>query len=304
MKVLASFVMRGQAQAVLVTTVLAMLAPFFPLIGLFSSACVALVTLRLGWSAGTKTLLLSTLASGLLMGLIVGTPMPALGLLLILWLPMVLLGALLRNTRSLDLTVQAGIGFGFITILVQYISMGGNPAEFWKTYLEPMAQRFIDSGLIDAAQSTEVIAQLSNMMCGMMAVAVVLQTVFSLFVARWWQALLYNPGGFGEEFRRLRLHPAVGVLGGGALALGLMPEGSVPDFVSCLGMVFLGTLFVQGLAVMHGVFKRMRSAQLWLVLTYLTLIVFMPQMTLLLIGLGLADIWVDFRARFETSKEG
>ncbi|MEJ2402781.1 MAG: DUF2232 domain-containing protein [Candidatus Thiodiazotropha sp.] len=304
MKVLASFVMRGQAQAVLVTTVLAMLAPFFLFVGLFSSACVALVTLRQGWSAGLKTLLLSTLASGLLMGILVGTPMPALGLLLILWLPMVLLGALLRNTRSLDLTVQAGIGFGLVTILVQYLSMGGEPAEFWKTILEPMGQRFIESGLIDAAQSSEVIAILSNMMCGMMAVTVVLQTVFSLFVARWWQAMLYNPGGFGEEFRRFRLHPGVGVLGAAALALGLLPEGSVPDFVSCLGMVFLGILFVQGLAVMHGVFKPMRSAQLWLVLAYLTLIVFMPQMVLLLIGLGLADIWADFRARFESSKQG
>jgi hypothetical protein len=304
MKALASFVMRGQAQAVLVTTVLAMLAPFFLFVGLFSSACVALVTLRQGWSAGLKTLLLSTLASGLLMGILVGTPMPALGLLLILWLPMVLLGALLRNTRSLDLTVQAGIGFGLVTILVQYLSMGGEPAEFWKTILEPMGQRFIESGLIDAAQSSEVIAILSSMMCGMMAVTVVLQTVFSLFVARWWQAMLYNPGGFGEEFRRFRLHPGVGVLGAASLTLGLLPENSVPDFVSCLGMVFLGILFVQGLAVMHGVFKPMRSAQLWLVLAYLTLIVFMPQMVLLLIGLGLADIWVDFRARFESSKQG
>ncbi len=304
MKALASFVMRGQAQAVLVTTVLAMLAPFFPFVGPFSSACVALVTLRQGWSAGLKTLLLSTLASGLLMGMLVGTPMPVLILLLILWLPMVLLGALLRNTRSLDLTVQAGIGFGLITILMQYLSMGGEPAEFWKARLEPMAQRFIESGLIDAAQSSEVITILSNMMCGVMAVAVMLQTVFSLFVARWWQAMLYNPGGFGEEFRRFRLHPVVGVLGAVALALGLFPEGSVPDFVSCLDMVFLGILFVQGLAVMHGVFKPMRSAQLWLVLAYLTLIVFMPQMVLLLIGLGLADIWVDFRARFESSKQG
>ena len=30
-------------------------------------------------------------------------------------------------------------------------------------------------------------------------------TILCLFVSRWWQAMLYNPGGFGEEFRQLRL---------------------------------------------------------------------------------------------------
>jgi hypothetical protein len=303
MKALASFVMRGPAQSAMVTTVLAMLSIIIPFIGIFSSASVALVTLRLGGMAGGKVLLISTLASAALMGLIFGTPLPALGLLLVLWMPVTLLGLLLRNTRSLVFTTQAGLAFGLLAILMQYISMG-NPATFWRGYLEPMTQRFIEAELFDQAQSVQLLDQLSQMMCGLVAVGFMLQMVFSLYVARWWQAILYNPGGFSSEFQQMRLHWLVGVAGAAALLLGLLPENGFPAFIGCLGTVVLGLVFLQGMGVIHGLIKGTKSAQLWLVLTYLMLIIFMPQMVLVLISIGLLDIWIDFRSRFKSKTGG
>ena len=303
MKALASFVMRGPAQSAMAISVLAMLSVIFPFIGILSSASVGLVALRLGGVAGAKAVLLSTLACGLLMVLIFGNPLPALGILLVLWLPVGLLGLLLRNTRSLGLTTQAGLGFGIFAILVQYISLG-QPAAFWREYLEPMAQRFVEAGLFDQAQSVQVIEQLSGMMCGMVAVGFLLQLLFSLYVARWWQAMLYNPGGFSTEYHQLRMHWLVGFIGGATLLAALLPDGAFPAFMSCLGSVFLGLLFLQGVAVAHGIFKETKSAQLWLVLTYLMLIVFLPQMVLVLISIGLMDIWIDFRARFKAKTGG
>jgi hypothetical protein len=303
MKALASFVMRGPAQSVMVITVLAMLSIIFPFIGILSSASVGLVTLRLGAVEGVKTILLSTLASGLLMALIFGNPLPALGFLLVLWLPVGLLGLLLHNTRSLGLTTQAGMGFGLLIILVQYISMG-TPAAFWREYLEPMAQGFIKAGLLDQAQSVQLLDQLSGMMCGMVAVGGLLQLLLSLYVARWWQAKLYNPGGFATEYQQLRLHWLVAAVGGVALLAGLLPESALPPLFGCLGSIFLGLLFLQGIAVAHGVFNGMKSSQLWLVLTYLMLIVFLPQMVLFLISIGLMDNLIDFRTRLKSTTGG
>ncbi|MCU7932930.1 MAG: DUF2232 domain-containing protein [Candidatus Thiodiazotropha sp. (ex Codakia rugifera)] len=303
MKALASFVMRGPSQSAMATTVLTMLSLIFPFVGILGSACVGLVFLRQGIKAGSKTLLLSTLAAALLMGVIFNNPLPALGLLLVLWIPVGLLSIVLRNTRSLSLTTQVGIGFGLLAVVVQYISLG-QPAEFWRGYLQPMGQRFVDAGLFDQAQSLQVIEQLSTVMCGAVAVVFLLQLVCSLYLARWWQATLYNPGGFAIEYHQLRVHWVVGLIGASAMLLMLMPDEIAPAALNCLGAVVLGVLFLQGLAVAHGVFKGMKSAQLWLVLTYLLLIVFMPQMVMLLTSIGLMDVWINFRARFKNMQSG
>jgi flagellar biosynthesis protein FlhB len=287
----------------MVTTVLAMLSILIPFIGILSSASVGLVTLRLGSLAGARVILLSTLACAVLMGLTFGNPLPALGFLLVLWVPVALLGWLLRQSRSLDLTTQVGLAFGILAILVQYISMG-EPATFWREYLGPMAQRFIEAGLFDRAQSVEVIEQLSSMMCGLVAVGFLLQLLFSLYVARWWQAMLYNPGGFATEYHQLRMHRLVGVAGAATMLLALLPEQTYPAFIGCLGTVFLGLMFLQGLAVVHCLLKDRKSTQLWLVMTYLMLIVFLPQMVLALVCTGLLDIWIDFRTRFRSGLSG
>ncbi|MCG7958349.1 MAG: hypothetical protein JAY69_04705, partial [Candidatus Thiodiazotropha taylori] len=89
MKAVASFVMRGPARSAMVATVLAVLSIIIPFIGVFSSASVALVTLRLGGLATAKVLLLATFACAVLMTLIFGNPLAALGFLLVLWIPVV-----------------------------------------------------------------------------------------------------------------------------------------------------------------------------------------------------------------------
>ncbi|PVV26769.1 MAG: hypothetical protein B6D79_05255 [gamma proteobacterium symbiont of Ctena orbiculata] len=173
------------------------------------------------------------------------------------------------------------------------------PALFWQEYLQPLGKRFVDSGLLDQSQGDQLVAQLSVVMCGAVSVVYMLQLTASLYLARWWQARLYNPGGFSKEFHQLRVHWMVGAVGALALSLLLMPAGNVPALLNCVGAVFLGVLFLQGLAVAHGVFEGMKSAQLWLVLVYIMLIMFMPQMVMVLTSIGLMDVWINFRARFE-----
>jgi hypothetical protein len=303
MKAVASYVMRGPAQSAMVTTVLAMLSIIIPIIGVFSSASVALVTLRLGGTAGVKVVLIAALASAAMMALIFGTPLLALGFVLVLWMPVLLLGLLLRNTRSLALATQLALGFGVMAILVQYISLG-DPVAFWRAYLETMVARFIEAGFLNRSESALVLEPLSQMMCGLVSVVFLLQLLLGLYVARWWQAILYNPGGFATEYQQMRMHRLIGVAGVVALLLGLLPEHAYPGFLDCLGYVVLGLVFLQGMAVVHALIQGRKSAQLWLVLTYLSLIIFMQHMILVLISIGLLDIWIDFRARFKAHADG
>ena len=303
MKTLATFVMRGFSQSVMATSVLAMLSLIFPLIGLLSTASVGLVVLRQGPKAGAMTVAASTLACGLLMTMIFGNPLPALGFVLMQWLPMGMLAQLLRSSRSLVVTTQAGLGFGLLAIVVQYVSLG-DPSVFWAEQLKPMAQRFVEAGLFDQAQSGETVTQLALMMCGVVAAGILLQLLFSLYLARWWQALLYNPGGFGAEFHQLRLYKLVALPGVAIVLLWLIPGVVLPQAVNCVGALFLSLFLLQGLAVAHGVFGGMKSPQRWLVVTYLLLFVFMPQMVMALATIGLLDVWIDFRARFRRMQAG
>jgi hypothetical protein len=273
-----------------------------PFIGILGSACAGLVFLRQGASAGFKTLLLSTLAIALLMALMIGNPLPAVGVVLVLWLPIAILGLVLRNTRSLAFTTQVAVGFGLVVVLIQYLVLG-EPALFWQEYLQPLGQRYVASGLLDQPQSQQLIEQLSVVMCGLVAVVYMLQLLCSLYLARWWQAMLYNPGGFSKEFHQLRVHWLVGAAGALALLFLLIPGEHAPVTLNCIGAVFLGLLLLQGLAVAHGLFKGIKSARLWLVLIYL-LLIFMPQMVMALASIGLMDVWIDFRTRFKQRQSG
>jgi hypothetical protein len=273
-----------------------------PFIGILGSACAGLVFLRQGASAGFKTLLLSTLAIALLMALMIGNPLPAVGVVLVLWLPIAILGLVLRNTRSLAFTTQVAVGFGLVVVLIQYLVLG-EPALFWQEYLQPLGQRYVASGLLDQPQSQQLIEQLSVVMCGLVAVVYMLQLLCSLYLARWRQAMLYNPGGFSKEFHQLRVHWLVGAAGALALLFLLIPGEHAPVTLNCIGAVFLGLLLLQGLAVAHGLFKGIKSARLWLVLIYL-LLIFMPQMVMALASIGLMDVWIDFRTRFKQRQSG
>jgi hypothetical protein len=297
MKWLASFVMQGFSQSVVATTVLAMVSVIFPLIGLLSTASVGLVSLRQGPKSGAMTAGAATLASGLLMILIFGNPVFALGFLVLQWVPIGVLAWLLRNSRSLILATHAGLGFGFLALLVQLLLIE-SPTEFWQQQLQPMAQRFVASGMFDQAQSAEAIAQLAPLMSGVLAAGFLLQLLFGLYLARWWQALLYNPGGFSAEFRQLRLHRSLGVVGAAAVTLWLVPGMALPVWLNCIGLVVLSVFTLQGLAVAHGVFGAMPGSQRWLLATYILLLLFLPQMAMVLITIGLLDVWMDFRSRF------
>lgn len=301
MKWLASFVMRGPSQAVMVTTVLALLSLILPLLGLLSTASVGLITLRQGVKSGLIVSALATVACALFMAIAFGNPLPSLGFLFLQWLPVVVLGYFLRSSRSLGLSLELALSFGVLVILGQYLMLG-DPAEFWQQQLQPLVQHFEEAALLDKTQGEAVVAHLASWMGGVLAAGIFLQLVFSLMMGRWWQALLYNPGGFRDEFHGLRLHKIFGLIGLPAMVVMFISSQDTPEMLNYLGVLMMSILFLQGLAVVHGVLAKVGSGSTWLVVVYLLLIILLPQAVMVLVTLGLVDIWIDFRTRFERTR--
>ena len=111
-------------------------------------------------------------------------------------------------------------------------------------------------------------------------------------LARWWQALLYNPGGFKVELHQLRLSPVATAT---LVAIMLVTAVNLPVYRLWVFM-FLIPIVVCGFALVHGVFGIRGLAKGWLLAFYLMWL-FVAWVKLALVLLAVIDSWVDFRKR-------
>jgi hypothetical protein len=134
---------------------------------------------------------------------------------------------------------------------------------------------------------------ITPILTGLIAALLQIVSVLSLIVGRYWQALLYNPGGFGREFRAVRipLGPAMLLLAGMVVTPNLGVQMSMLVPLCSVPLVFAG------LALIHGLVAQKRLAKFWLVGLYVTLLLFMQLIYPLLVVLAIVDSLIDFRGR-------
>ncbi len=296
MRALASFVMRGrlQATATVVLITILLLLFFQPLI-MFSSVAVALVTLRRGALEGAVVMLMSATACALMLLTAQADPVSIFGHVLLLWSPAWGLALLLRYSRSLGMTLIAALLIGVLVVIALYLQTS---VEQWVKFLEPNLSVILERGGVqDAEQRKLLMEQLASWVPGGVATLLFLQLVSVLLLARWWQSLLYNPGGFRTEFLQLRLSRGIAAATIVLLLLSLTDLDIGGMLISYLILLLLAACFVHGLALMHWLADRHGVNTSMLAGMYLLLIIFMPYVASLLAAAGLADSWFDFRAR-------
>ena len=288
--------MRGRSSAALVAAAAAVLFWLFPPFLIVSGAVVALVTLRRGPAEGALVVGLAGLGAAGLTWLVLGVPWPMLDVLLACWLPLWLLALVLRATVSLSRTLQVAALLGLFGVASFYLMLG-DPVIWWGGIL---ARWRHDLAALAPGQGTDqatltalldLLESWAPFLPGQAASAALLFVLLGLLLGRWWQALLFNPGGFRPEFHQLRLGRPLALL---ALVLFGAAMLSGWPLLTNLALV-LGTLYtVQGIALVHAVAFERQLSPAWLLLFYLLLLPFLSQ---LVMALGIADAWADFRAR-------
>ncbi|NOR51750.1 MAG: hypothetical protein GQ470_03945, partial [Gammaproteobacteria bacterium] len=292
MKFLATYVVRGQKEAVFVTAITALLSLIFFPLSYIGAAVVGLVTLHIGTRQGLVVTAIAAAVMAVLAQLLVGTYLPAVAYLLLLWLPLWWIANRLRRGERLSRALLQSAVFGSLLIAGFYLVLD-DPTAWWKVLLdESFRIIFQDVKDLDSSQLSMMIEQMATLMTGMMAIAFMLHLLGSLFLARWWQAQLFNPGGFGREFREIRLGRVVGGFTLGLLLVAFLIGGSLlVDLLMVMGMLFL----LQGIALVHGLVYNLKAHQGWLIGLYVLLIVAMPQTVMTLALAGLVDNWFNFR---------
>ncbi|WP_137804230.1 hypothetical protein [Pseudomonas sp. G(2018)] len=284
MRALAEFIMRGRMQATLVVAGCAAL----PLLYWLGAAAGCLVLLRRGLKDA-----LGVLALGLLPALIWWLYSDDPRALLVL-LGSASLALVLRASESWNRVLLVSIAMGVVFSVVLGMAFGPQ--------IEMLAQALIKvmpSLLGEVYQRMSVDEQarfaslIAPILTGLIAALLQIVSVLSLIVGRYWQALLYNPGGFGREFRAVRipLGPAMLLLAGMVVTPNLGVQMSMLVPLCSVPLVFAG------LALIHGLVAQKRLARFWLVGLYVTLLLFMQLIYPLLVVLAIVDSLIDFRGR-------
>ena len=277
---LAEYSMSGRRQAATV----AILFGLIPVLNVLSGAVVALVTLRRGASEGLLVLLWAALPAGLqwLVGdssalfMIVGALLAA-GLLKSSgsWSKVLALMTLLALLTQLSLSLQPAYMAQVSQVIEQMISEG-----------QGIQLASSGSGETALASSDEAVTLLLRFY-GFYHFVIFM---VCLCIARHWQAMLYNPGGYQEEFHSLRLDPRFAGL---LLALLLAGELGVSPFAGWVPLFCMAPL-VNGIALIHFVVGRRKTGMNWLILAWLFTLFMAP----VVIILGFADAFADLRKRF------
>lgn len=282
---LANFILRGRVQALLV----AFIGSFFPLI---SSATIALVSL----CKGAKEGLLLFLWISLILGLIqqASTDNPLLAAVSIASLGIMVIAAKVhRHLASWQWTLLATIVISVACAFSLGLLMGPEVSAFLTTVEEMLAA--INSKQQDAQTSLDLT---ESILLGIVATLLAIGSIMSLILARWWQAGIYNPGGFQNEFHSFRIEVKVAVILVAVLLAGQFMSKSLQIWADLAAL----PLLIAGIALIHFAVKLLGQGKQWLAFLYVGIILAGKPVTVILLLLGLTDSLIDLRSRLEGYK--
>jgi uncharacterized protein YybS (DUF2232 family) len=302
MSALAQFIMKGRSQAILVLASFTILSWLLSLASLLAAAALALPTLRRGIKDGAIVALAALPLVALAGELLMGSAVQAGGFALVIWVPVLLVAWVLRSTASLSVALLTTVGLGVVSVIGFYLVVD-DVAGFWKEQFQVILKPILEQQMQGAndAPVALTIELFSRYATGSIAAGSVLSVILSLFLARWWQAGLYNPGGFRKEFLTLALNKwaAVGLLG--FIALIALTGGELGVFIANITLpVFVGFM-TAGFSVVHALCAASPSGRFWLIGLYVALL-FVTPLILLIALVGISDSWFDWRRRFADRK--
>lgn len=280
MRRLAEFIMRGRTQALIVSCLSAGTVFFFWL----GAAAVALVTLRKGVAEGLQILAWAILPAAAV--LYFGMEFAPLTALIGSFVCAAILRQMVSWPAALLGASVCGLATGAILLLFagDYIAMIKQVVD--DIFVQWQAQ------MAEQGNSLPLSPPTAEFIVGVFALINAMTVVVCVLLARYWQAMLYNPGGFREEFHAIRL-PVTLALPLATVALGCLLQGGAWIPWAYLAAV---PLLIAGISLVHGMVALKQWKIHWLVVFYSLLVLINPVKELVILA-GLVDSWANFRKR-------
>jgi hypothetical protein len=301
---MAKFIMASPLQAIGFVLLFAILAVFMPLMGLLSNAAIGLVTLRMGWQRGLLIAAASSVVFGILGLFLQASVLTGFAISLLGWIPVVGLASLLTRTVSWAKTLTVLLVLGIAGTVLFHL-MVDDPVKFWQAqpewaqFVELAKQMQVLPADMPQTDQDQLMSGAARILAGSLAATIEVMLVLSLLIARHWQAMLYNPGGLGEEWRKLQLGKPAALLMIAAITLALLSQHTGAINVVLAG---LAIFLFQGIALVHGVVALLQQHRGWIIGMYVLLFLMPAQLGILLAAFGIIDSLAGFRSQIEARK--
>jgi len=296
-------------QALLLTFV----STFIPVIGIIGILIAALVTLVKGVVEGAiftfAAILPYLITSALSSSSEVAPPLVAWAAIGVAVLSNVLtwvFAVMLRRQSSFSQILQIAALCGVLVISIIHLiypdvaTWWGNQLQSYYHQAAAIAPDVLKPPLSPSAANETQLESINitkHYATGLMIAAIIFNAILQLIVARWWQAIVFNPGNLRVELRSIRLSQLAGILFIVSLVFSYLGNSVVLDIMPILYILFASA----GLSLIHYLFGLSYSATKWFWLSalYITLIFTLPVSVLLVAMVALVDVWADVRKRIK-----
>ncbi len=284
------FLTRSRYHAIGVSALSLLMPPF----SFVAGAVIGLATLRYGAGEGVAVLAGSALVFAAAMWAFAGSTAPAALFVAVTGLPALALCALLRSTSSQGVVLATATLAAGALIVALYLAVP-DPVAWWAESIEAFLTART-GGEVDPQAFEEIAGLLAPVVTGF-PIAMMVTSTLVVFLARWSHASLDNPGGFGREFRALRLGRRFALGTGVVAAVALFAASREAGMGHDLLMLLVAAYAIQGVALVHGLVALRGAARGWIVAMYVSLLLVPPLAVLALAVAGFSDAWIDYRAR-------
>lgn len=293
MRAIAKFALRSPASASISAAAYAVFALFFAPFMIVSGAIVGLATLRFGSGLGSRVLAMAMLVAGVAYFLLL-KELGAILILVVTWVPVLIVAQILRRTENQGLAIAVCASFAVLYTTAVRVAVPDVSAH-WLARLQALGDAVREQG--GTFFELDEISVVAGVMHEATIVVVCLYWISAVLLARWWQAELFNPGGFGDEFRQLVIPKLVSPLAAivAVFALAQLVAGSVQGLPSDLLVVLVVLFAFQGLALLHHRVHQIGMSRGWLVGFYTLLMIMPHRIGLILAVIGIADTFADVR---------
>ncbi len=273
-----------------------------PFLSWIADVIIAFVTLRNGWRDGFIILGFSVLTP-LIFGVTLDDGLIIVQQVLTGSLAIFVFALLLRHQASWRRVVEVAAWVGVGVVVLVHVFAGNVDAWWYKQINQAFVSmgRFADMNpktaqpIIDAE-----LAMLVPIATGLSIAWLLMVSLINLGIARWWQAMLFNPLGLRPELLSIRLGWSVVAGFCAALLAGTFFTATGWDYL----MPFLAALVVSGLSMIHYFFDIRPSKSKWrLIVFYGVLILMSPYVLGFIVLVALNDSVLDLRKRL-VKKEG
>lgn len=195
-----------------------------------------------------------------------------------------------RRTGAPNLCFQLAVLGIALALTLVYVFVS-DPQALWVERLTHLVRVMSEAGITLEGDVDLLIRMWARTMWGALAALTLGAILLSLFLGRWWAALLQTSDEFGKEFRQLRLGRVLGVA---VTVLLIAALGLQFAWIDSLAWVALAGLAFQGLAAAHRSKATGHLHRGWIAAIYVLLLI--PLSTsvavLMLATWGFVDNWL------------